>query len=213
METATTTTITRTTTSVPAVAPNNGSGGDAGVGSSAAGGNGSGSAGPAATPTAQVAQRNDETTRAIYNLKVIVFLVFLPFVLFAVFLKHLLDYLFALGLKEKDVSGKVALVSGVRVAGWHLYIIAAKLESLLQCVCVSGRNVTQFSFLFLSFPLTAFGCGPAARCCCLARLASILLLKQIFICRRFVYALFIYINTYVQIVYTVCAAGLARIAF
>lgn len=112
VETATTTTITRTTTNVPAPS-NNGSG------SSGGGGSGgvavvSGSvsaAGPAATPTATVAQRNDETTRAIYNLKVIVFLLLLPFVLFAVFLKHLLDYLFALGLKEKDVSGKVALVS------------------------------------------------------------------------------------------------------
>lgn len=112
VETATTTTITRTTTNVPAQ-PNNGSGSSGGGGS---GGvavvSGSGNAaGPSATPTATVAQRNDETTRAIYNLKVIVFLLLLPFVLFAVFLKHLLDYLFALGLKEKDVSGKVALVS------------------------------------------------------------------------------------------------------
>lgn len=113
VETATTTTITRTTTNVPAP-PNNGSGSSGGGGGGVAvvSGSGSGSAaGPAATPTATVAQRNDETTRAIYNLKVIVFLLLLPFVLFAVFLKHLLDYLFALGLKEKDVSGKVALVS------------------------------------------------------------------------------------------------------
>lgn len=112
VETATTTTITRTTTNVPAP-PNNGSGSSGGGGSggvAVVSGSGSG-AGPAATPTATVAQRNDETTRAIYNLKVIVFLLLLPFVLFAVFLKHLLDYLFALGLKEKDVSGKVALVS------------------------------------------------------------------------------------------------------
>lgn len=112
VETATTTTITRTTTNVPAP-PNNGSGSRGGGGSggvAVVSGSGSG-AGPAATPTATVAQRNDETTRAIYNLKVIVFLLLLPFVLFAVFLKHLLDYLFALGLKEKDVSGKVALVS------------------------------------------------------------------------------------------------------
>lgn len=114
VETATTTTITRTTTNVP-VAPNNGSSSAvaAGGAASTAGGNAGngGQAGPSATPTATVAQRNDETARAIYNLKVIVFLLFLPFVLFAVFLKHLLDYLFALGLKEKDVSGKVALVS------------------------------------------------------------------------------------------------------
>lgn len=111
VETATTTTITRTTTNVPAP-PNNGSGSSGGGGVAVVSGSGSGSAaGPAATPTATVAQRNDETTRAIYNLKVIVFLLLLPFVLFAVFLKHLLDYLFALGLKEKDVSGKVALVS------------------------------------------------------------------------------------------------------
>lgn len=112
VETATTTTITRTTTNVPAPS-NNGSGSSGGGGSggvAVVSGSGSG-AGPAATPTATVAQRNDETTRAIYNLKVIVFLLLLPFVLFAVFLKHLLDYLFALGLKEKDVSGKVALVS------------------------------------------------------------------------------------------------------
>lgn len=112
VETATTTTITRTTTNVPAPS-NNGSGSSGGGGSggvAVVSGSGSG-AGPSATPTATVAQRNDETTRAIYNLKVIVFLLLLPFVLFAVFLKHLLDYLFALGLKEKDVSGKVALVS------------------------------------------------------------------------------------------------------
>lgn len=109
VETATTTTITRTTTNVPAP-PNNGSGSSGGGGVAVVSGSGS-AAGPAATPTATVAQRNDETTRAIYNLKVIVFLLLLPFVLFAVFLKHLLDYLFALGLKEKDVSGKVALVS------------------------------------------------------------------------------------------------------
>lgn len=91
VETATTTTITRTTSSG---APNS-------------------HAAPSATPspTAAQAQRNDETTRLIYNLKIIAFLCLLPFVLFAVFLKHLLDYLFALGLKEKDVSGKVALVS------------------------------------------------------------------------------------------------------
>lgn len=109
VETATTTTITRTTTNVPAP-PNNGSGSSGGGGVAVVSGSGS-AAGPSATPTATVAQRNDETTRAIYNLKVIVFLLLLPFVLFAVFLKHLLDYLFALGLKEKDVSGKVALVS------------------------------------------------------------------------------------------------------
>ncbi|EDW16849.1 short-chain dehydrogenase/reductase family 16C member 6 [Drosophila mojavensis] len=92
VETATTTTITRTTSSA---APNS-------------------HAAPSATPspTAAQAQRNDETTRLIYNLKIIAFLCLLPFVLFAVFLKHLLDYLFALGLKEKDVSGKVALVTG-----------------------------------------------------------------------------------------------------
>ncbi|KAH8416635.1 hypothetical protein KR222_000163 [Zaprionus bogoriensis] len=102
VETATTTTITRTTTNVPA--PNiSSSSGSVDAGGTAA----------AATPTAATAaQRNDERTRAIYSLKVIVFLVLLPFVLFAVFLKHLLDYLFALGLKEKDVSGKVALVTG-----------------------------------------------------------------------------------------------------
>ncbi|TDG51321.1 hypothetical protein AWZ03_002116 [Drosophila navojoa] len=92
VETATTTTITRTTSSA---APNS-------------------HAAPSATPspTAAQAQRNDETTRLIYNLKIIAFLCLLPFVLFAVFLKHLLDYLFALGQKEKDVSGKVALVTG-----------------------------------------------------------------------------------------------------
>ncbi|XP_017131368.1 short-chain dehydrogenase/reductase family 16C member 6 isoform X1 [Drosophila elegans] len=99
VETATTTTITRTTSAVPAGAVTV-----------------TGPTGSAATPTAaQVAaqaHRNDETTRAIFNLKVIVFLLFLPLVLLAVFLKHLLDYLFALGLKEKDVSGKVALVTG-----------------------------------------------------------------------------------------------------
>ncbi|XP_030370907.1 short-chain dehydrogenase/reductase family 16C member 6 [Scaptodrosophila lebanonensis] len=70
----------------------------------------------AATPTASQAaaqaRRNDETTRAIFNVKIIIFLLLLPIVLFAVLLKHFLDYLFGLGLKEKDVSGKVALVTG-----------------------------------------------------------------------------------------------------
>lgn len=91
VETATTTTITRTTSTA---AP-------------------SSNVAPSATPspTAAQAQRNDERTRLGYNLQIIVFLCLLPFVLLAVFLKHLLDYLFALGLKEKDVSGKVALVS------------------------------------------------------------------------------------------------------
>ncbi|KAH8310764.1 hypothetical protein KR044_002920 [Drosophila immigrans] len=90
VETATTTTITRTTSTAPATT----------------------SVAPSATPTAALVNRNDETTRAIFNLKVIVFLVLLPFVIFGVFLKHLLDYLFSLGLKEKDVRGKVALVTG-----------------------------------------------------------------------------------------------------
>ncbi|XP_023176851.2 short-chain dehydrogenase/reductase family 16C member 6 [Drosophila hydei] len=92
VETATTTTITRTTSTA---AP-------------------SSNVAPSATPspTAAQAQRNDERTRLGYNLQIIVFLCLLPFVLLAVFLKHLLDYLFALGLKEKDVSGKVALVTG-----------------------------------------------------------------------------------------------------
>ncbi|EDW43278.1 short-chain dehydrogenase/reductase family 16C member 6 isoform X1 [Drosophila sechellia] len=98
VETATTTTITRTTTAVPAGAVTV-------TGPTA-------SATPTATQAAAQAHRNDETTRAIFNLKVIVFLLLLPLVLLAVFLKHLLDYLFALGLKEKDVSGKVALVTG-----------------------------------------------------------------------------------------------------
>ncbi|KAH8356439.1 hypothetical protein KR200_002983 [Drosophila serrata] len=98
VETATTTTITRSTTTAPA-----GSVTVTVPGSSAT---------PTAAQAAARAQRNDETTRAIFNLKVIFFLILLPLILFAVFLKHLLDYLFALGLKEKDVSGKVALVTG-----------------------------------------------------------------------------------------------------
>ncbi|XP_061394411.1 estradiol 17-beta-dehydrogenase 11 [Musca vetustissima] len=57
-------------------------------------------------------RQNDEVTRGIYNLKMVFFVLLLPLVLFAVFLKHLLDYLFGLGLKEKDVMGKVALVTG-----------------------------------------------------------------------------------------------------
>ncbi|XP_037819313.1 estradiol 17-beta-dehydrogenase 11 [Lucilia sericata] len=65
-----------------------------------------------AATTAAGARQNDEVTRGIYNLKMILFLLLLPLVLFAVFLKHLLDYLFGLGLKEKDVAGKVALVTG-----------------------------------------------------------------------------------------------------
>lgn len=56
-------------------------------------------------------RQNDEVTRGIYNLKMVLFLLLLPLVLFAILLKHLLDYLFGLGLKEKDVTGKVALVS------------------------------------------------------------------------------------------------------
>ncbi|XP_017003104.1 short-chain dehydrogenase/reductase family 16C member 6 [Drosophila takahashii] len=99
VETATTTTITRTTTAVPA-------------GSVTVTGPTAASTTPTATQAAAQAHRNDETTRAIFNLKVIVFLLLLPLVLLAVFLKHLLDYLFSLGLKEKDVSGKVALVTG-----------------------------------------------------------------------------------------------------
>ncbi|KAH8243279.1 hypothetical protein KR032_006205 [Drosophila birchii] len=98
VETATTTTITRSTTTAPA--------GSVTVTGPASSGT------PTAAQAAARAQRNDETTRAIFNLKVIVFLLLLPLILFAVFLKHLLDYLFALGLKEKDVSGKVALVTG-----------------------------------------------------------------------------------------------------
>ncbi|XP_065372264.1 epidermal retinol dehydrogenase 2 [Calliphora vicina] len=62
--------------------------------------------------TAAGGRQNDEVTRGIYNLKMILFLLILPLVLFAVFLKHLLDYLFGLGIKEKDVAGKVALVTG-----------------------------------------------------------------------------------------------------
>ncbi|XP_073818322.1 estradiol 17-beta-dehydrogenase 11 [Musca autumnalis] len=57
-------------------------------------------------------RQNDEVTRGIYNLKMVFFVLMLPLILFAVFLKHLLDYLFSLGLKEKDVMGKVALVTG-----------------------------------------------------------------------------------------------------
>lgn len=56
-------------------------------------------------------RQNDEVTRGIYNLKMVLFLLLLPLVLFSILLKHLLDYLFGLGLKEKDVTGKVALVS------------------------------------------------------------------------------------------------------
>lgn len=57
------------------------------------------------------ARQNDEVTRGIFNLKMLVFLLLLPVVLLMVVLKHLLDYLFSLRLKEKDVNGKVALVS------------------------------------------------------------------------------------------------------
>lgn len=129
VETATTTTITRTTTQVPA---------------------GSGTVTPTpapstATPTAaQVAaqaQRNDETTRAIFNLKIIVFVLLLPLILFAVLLKHLLDYLFALGLKEKDVSGKVALVSN------HLTDVSERYKHFCGDTAAK-RNATSRTFLF-----------------------------------------------------------------
>lgn len=109
VETATTTTITRTSSSA---SPSN--------------------VGPPATPTAALVHRNDETTRGIYNLKIIVFLLFLPFVLFAVLLKHLLDYLFALGLKEKDVSGKVALVR----LGGHSIEIA---DDIIFCMYIVSK--------------------------------------------------------------------------
>ena len=59
------------------------------------------------TPSSQ----NDETQRLFFNLKMVGLLLLLPLILFAVFLKHLLDYLFGLAEKEKDVIGKVALVS------------------------------------------------------------------------------------------------------
>ncbi|EDW28181.1 GL27357 [Drosophila persimilis] len=100
VETATTTTVTRTTITAPA-------GPAATVPSSSAT-----PTAPTATQAASQARRNDETTRALFNLKIIIFLLLLPLILLAVGLKHLLDYLFALGLKEKDVSGKVALVTG-----------------------------------------------------------------------------------------------------
>lgn len=56
-------------------------------------------------------RQNDEVTRGIYNLKMVLLVLLLPLILLAVFLKHLLDYLFGLGLSEKDVMGKVAVVS------------------------------------------------------------------------------------------------------
>ncbi|EDV94693.1 epidermal retinol dehydrogenase 2 [Drosophila grimshawi] len=107
VETATTTTITRATINVPATpAPATPPTTIAtATATSTVGASSSSSVGA-------VVQRNDETTRHIFNLKIIVFLLLLPFVLLAVGLKHILDYLFALGLKEKDVSGKVALVTG-----------------------------------------------------------------------------------------------------
>ncbi|KAI9577027.1 hypothetical protein GQX74_014955 [Glossina fuscipes] len=102
VETATTTTITHVTSTTPVPPP------------------------PTTTPTAHnisiatsstatlaSSRQNDEVTRGIFNLKIIVFLLLLPLILFAVFLKHLLDYLFALNLKEKDVTGKVALVRSI----------------------------------------------------------------------------------------------------
>lgn len=78
----------------------------------------------ATATTAASARQNDEVTRGIFNLKMILFLLLLPLVLFAVFLKHLLDYLFGLGLAEKDVAGKVALVSyshNFNMSTYHLW--------------------------------------------------------------------------------------------
>lgn len=89
-----------------------------------------------ATPSPSPRQ-NDEVTRGIFNLKMVVFLILLPLILFAAFLKHLLDYLFSLGLKEKDVSGKVALVS--------LYLInACKYEIFVFSECRIKNNVYYF---------------------------------------------------------------------
>ncbi|CAD6994372.1 unnamed protein product [Ceratitis capitata] len=113
VETAKVTTYTRTTTAVPAPA--------SAAASTPATAPVTNTTSAAATPTiatattttATNARRNDETARGIYNFKVIVFCLLLPLILFAVFLKHLLDYLFSLGEKEKDVRGKVAVVSEV----------------------------------------------------------------------------------------------------
>uniref|UniRef100_A0A1A9W1P2 Uncharacterized protein n=1 Tax=Glossina brevipalpis TaxID=37001 RepID=A0A1A9W1P2_9MUSC len=62
---------------------------------------------------ASSSRQNDEVTRGIFNFKIFIFLLLLPLILFGIFLKHLLDYLFALNLKEKDVTGKVALVRSI----------------------------------------------------------------------------------------------------
>ncbi|EDV54064.1 short-chain dehydrogenase/reductase family 16C member 6 [Drosophila erecta] len=139
VETATTTTITRTTTAVPAGAVTV-------TGPTA-------SATPTATQAAAQAHRNDETTRAIFNLKVIIFLLLLPLVLLAVFLKHLLDYLFALGLKEKDVSGKVALVTGGGSGlGREICLELARRGCKLAVVDVNSRGCYETVELLSKIP-------------------------------------------------------------
>lgn len=110
VETAKITTFTRTTTAVPAPASAPAAATTPAIAPVTAA---SATPTPTATTAARNAQGNDETARGIYNLKVIVFFLLLPLILFAVFLKHLLDYLFGLGEKPKDVRGKVAVVSEI----------------------------------------------------------------------------------------------------
>uniref|UniRef100_A0A0K8VGK5 Retinol dehydrogenase 10-A n=1 Tax=Bactrocera latifrons TaxID=174628 RepID=A0A0K8VGK5_BACLA len=105
------------------------------------------------TTAARNAQRNDETARGIYNLKVIVFFLLLPLILFAVFLKHLLDYLFGLGEKPKDVRGKVAVVTGAgNGLGREIAIELARKGCKLAIVDVNSKGCYETVDLITKIP-------------------------------------------------------------
>ncbi|XP_004536643.1 estradiol 17-beta-dehydrogenase 11 [Ceratitis capitata] len=153
VETAKVTTYTRTTTAVPAPA--------SAAASTPATAPVTNTTSAAATPTiatattttATNARRNDETARGIYNFKVIVFCLLLPLILFAVFLKHLLDYLFSLGEKEKDVRGKVAVVTGAgNGLGREIAIELARKGCKLAIVDVNSKGCYETVDLITKIP-------------------------------------------------------------
>ncbi|XP_067618725.1 uncharacterized oxidoreductase Lin0452 isoform X2 [Eurosta solidaginis] len=105
------------------------------------------------TVTPTNVRRNDETARGVYNLKVIICLMLLPLILFAVFLKHLLDYLFSLGVKEKDVRGKVAVVTGAgNGLGREIAIELARKGCKLAIVDVHSKGCYETVDLITKIP-------------------------------------------------------------
>ncbi|XP_055905971.1 epidermal retinol dehydrogenase 2 [Eupeodes corollae] len=84
------------------------------------------------------AEASEKRQRLIFNLKIIVCLLLLPLILFAVALKHLLDYLF--GSKEKDVKGKVVLITGGGSGlGKEMAILLAKKGCKIAVVDVNTK--------------------------------------------------------------------------